>query len=102
MNEGEVSIDMVWVGKETREVKGIVVEIEETMGIAWPPASWRAYAMYPGIMRLFWERLKPMTSTEAFLRNSLRITELAYRDVSRWYSPDRSVRLSSEDAPRVE
>lgn len=102
MNEAQPRIHLVRVGQETPEVKGILADIQDAMGIAWPPANWRAYAMYPGVMRLFWERLKPMTATEAFLRDALRITELAYRDVSRWYTPGRRVRLSLEDASRVE
>ena len=102
MSEAQPRIELVKEGQEPREVKVLLDDIQDTMGVAWPPANWRAYAMYPGVMRLFWQRLRPAVSTEQYLRESLKITEKAYRDASRWYEPSPRVRLSRENAPRVQ
>jgi len=38
------------------EIQACLSEIQDTLGIPWIPASWRAYAMYPSVMHLFWGR----------------------------------------------
>lgn len=84
------------------EVRSLLENLQDTMGVPWPPANWRSYAVYPGVMRLFWERLKPMVATEPFLVEALAITELAFRDASRWYLPSHHIDLSDQDRPRIQ
>ena len=67
------------------EIPACLSDIQSTLGIRWTPACWRAYAMYPSVMQLFWDRLKPATQTECFLEGAIAITERIYRDTSDWY-----------------
>lgn len=67
------------------EIQAFLSDIQSTLGIPWTPPSWRAYAMYPSVMQLFWERLKPATQTECFWEGAIAITERIYRDTSDWY-----------------
>jgi short-subunit dehydrogenase len=75
------------------EIQACLSDIQDTLGIPWIPASWRAYAMYPSVMQLFWERLKPATQTESFLEDAIAITELVYRDSSDWYEPGYQIEM---------
>lgn len=69
------------------EIQACLDEIQDTLGIPWKPANWRAYAMYPAVLQLFWERLKPITQTESFLEDAIAITEQVYQDIHDWYQP---------------
>lgn len=80
------------------EVQACLSDIQDTLGIPWSPANWRAYAMYPAVMQLFWKRLKPATHTEPFLEDTIAITELVYRDINDWYQPGYQIDL--DDAQR--
>jgi len=84
------------------EIRARFEDIQDTMGVPWPPANWRAYAMYPDVMKLFWERLKPAVATDPFLRDALEITERAYRGASDWYRPGYRPELSADDLRRIE
>lgn len=84
------------------EIRAILDDIQNTMGIPWSPANWRSYAGYPRVLQLFWERVKPSSATEGFLRESLGIAELAYRDVSSWYLPSSHIQLAEQDRGAVQ
>ncbi|MHB1414453.1 MAG: halocarboxylic acid dehydrogenase DehI family protein [Chloroflexota bacterium] len=84
------------------EVRAVLDDIQNTMGVPWPPANWRSQAMYPGAMRLFWERLKPAVATQQFLLDSLQITEWAYGDVGKWYRPGYSPSVPESQRQRIE
>lgn len=79
------------------EIRSVLEDIQDTMGIPWAPVNWRSYARYPRVLQLFWERLKPAVATEGFLKEALNIAELAYRDVSAWYLPSSRIILASQD-----
>jgi len=72
------------------------------LGIPWTPASWRAYAMYPSVMQLFWERLKPATQTESFLESAIAITERVYRDTSDWYQPGYQIDVNEAQRHQIQ
>lgn len=73
--------------RASARMRAILKDIQDTMGVPWPPALWRAYANYPEAMHLFWGRLRPAVATESFLQESLGISERAYREASNWYRP---------------
>ncbi|MBD2073526.1 SDR family NAD(P)-dependent oxidoreductase [Phormidium sp. FACHB-592] len=75
------------VSQAPPEVQTCLSDIQDTLGIPWKPANWRAYAMYPTVMQLFWQRLKPATQAESFLEDAIAITEQVYRDTYDWYQP---------------
>jgi short-subunit dehydrogenase len=84
-------IQLIQLSQATPEIQTCLDDIQNTLGIPWTPANWRAYAMYPAVMQLFWERLKPAMQTEAFLEDAIAITEHVYRDINDWYQPDYQV-----------
>jgi hypothetical protein len=84
------------------EIQACLSEIQDTLGIPWTPASWRAYAMYPSVMQLFWERLKPATQTESFLEDAIAITERVYRDTSDWYLPNYQIDVNEAQRHQIQ
>jgi hypothetical protein len=84
------------------EIQACLSEIQDTLGIPWTPANWRAYAMYPSVMQLFWERLKPATQTESFLENAIAITERVYRDTSDWYLPSYQIDVNEAQRHQIQ
>ena len=84
------------------EIQAGLSEIQSTLGIPWTPASWRAYAMYPSVMQLFWERLKPATQTESFLESAIAITERIYRDTSDWYQPGYQIDMDEAQRHQIQ
>ncbi|MHB0867921.1 MAG: halocarboxylic acid dehydrogenase DehI family protein [Chloroflexota bacterium] len=84
------------------EVRSILDDIQDTMGIPWSPANWRSYARYPRVLQLFWERLKPAVATAGFLQEAIAVAELAYRDVSGWYLPSSRIDLADQDRQAVQ
>ena len=85
--EDDQSIPLVDAAHAPPEVQTCLSDIQDTLGIPWKPANWRAYASHPPVMQLFWERLKPVTQTESFLEAAIDITEQVYRDINDWYQP---------------
>jgi len=102
MNGKRNGIRPVSVRRAPPEVRVLLRDIQDTMGIPWAPANWRSYAVFPRAMQLFWERLRPAVVTESFLKDSLEITERAYRDVSRWYRPGYRPELLQEELHRLQ
>ncbi|HZO89048.1 MAG TPA: halocarboxylic acid dehydrogenase DehI family protein [Chthonomonadaceae bacterium] len=92
------------VGRKTApaQVKALLDDIQDTMAIPWPPTNWLAYGLYPDVMQLFWERLRPAVATEEFLNDALSITEHAYREASRWYRPNFNPVLTDEERARIQ
>jgi hypothetical protein len=88
--------------KASREIGALLEDIQDTMGIPWPPANWRSYAMYPGMMRLFWERLKPAVATEGLVHDALEIAGRAYHEAGAWYRPDYAFEVAGEDRQRMQ
>lgn len=84
------------------EIKKLLEDIQETLGVPWPPANWRGYAAYPQVMQLFWERLRPAVAADSFLRDALELTELAYGEVAKWYRPSYHLELLDEDRHRIQ
>jgi short-subunit dehydrogenase len=84
------------------EIQVCLSEIQSTLEIPWTPANWRAYAMYPSVMQLFWQRLKPTTQTESFLENAIAITELVYRDTSDWYQPGYQIEMDEAQRHQIQ
>ena len=86
----------------TPEVQACFENIQDTLGIPWVPASWRAYATYPAVMQLFWQRLKPAMQTEAFLQDAIAITEHIYRNIIDWYQPGYQVNVNEGERHRIQ
>jgi short-subunit dehydrogenase len=84
------------------EIQACLSEIQDTLGIPWTPASWRAYAMYPSVMQLFWERLKGATQTESFLESAIAITERVYRDISDWHLPSYQIDVNEAQRHQIQ
>jgi hypothetical protein len=84
------------------EIQACLSEIQDTLGIPWTPANWRAYAMYPSVMQLFWERLKPATQTESFLESAIAITERVYRDTNDWYLPSYQIDVNEAQRHQIQ
>ena len=84
------------------EIQACLSDIQDTLGIPWAPASWRAYAMYPSVMQLFWERLKPATQTESFLESAIAITERVYQDTSDWYQPGYQIDVNEAQRHQIQ
>jgi hypothetical protein len=84
------------------EIQACLSEIQSTLGIPWTPANWRAYAMYPSVMQLFWERLKPATQTESFLEDAIAINERVYRDTSHWYQPGYQIDVDEAQRHQIQ
>jgi short-subunit dehydrogenase len=84
------------------EVQAYLSEIQDTLGIPWIPANWRAYAMYPAVMKLFWKRLKPATQTESFLEDSIALAEHVYRDISDWYQPGYQIDVDEAQRRQIQ
>ncbi len=88
--------------RATPQVRALLEDIQDTMGIPWPPANWRSYAMYPPAMRLIWERLRPSVATEQFLEDALRISGFAYQRAGSWYRPRYRLELPGGEQARIE
>lgn len=86
----------------TPELRACFEEIQETLGIPWVPTSWRAYALQPAVMQLFWQRLKPALQTEAFLQSAIAITEHIYQDIVDWYQPGYQAELNEAERHRLQ
>ena len=86
----------------TPELRACFEEIQETLGIPWVPTSWRAYALQPAVMQLFWQRLKPALQTEAFLQSAIVITEHIYQDIVDWYQPGYQAELNEAERHRLQ
>ncbi len=84
---------LVDLAKVPPAIQACLTDIQDTLGIPWKPANWRAYALYPAVMQLFWERLKPACQTESFLRDAIAITEEVYRDLQDWYEPSYQMEI---------
>jgi short-subunit dehydrogenase len=84
------------------EIQACLSDIQDTLEIPWTPASWRAYAMYPSVMQLFWARLKPASQTESFLEDAIAITERVYRDTSDWYQPGYQIDVSEAQRHQIQ
>lgn len=85
--DAESAFPLVEISTASEEVRDCLREIQDTLEIPWIPANWRAYGMFPAVMTLFWERLKPATETERFLEESIALTERVYADIADWYQP---------------
>jgi len=83
------------------EVKACLNDIQNTMGISWTPANWQAYAIYPAVMQLFWQRLKPAVQTEPFLRNAIAIADRVHRDIDTWYQPTYQLEIDEAQRHRI-
>ncbi|MEH1939482.1 MAG: SDR family NAD(P)-dependent oxidoreductase [Nostoc sp.] len=77
-------------------------DIQDTLGIPWTPVNWRAYAMYPSVMQLFWQRLKPAMQTEAFLEDAIAISEHVYRDINDWYQPGYQIEVEQAQQHHIQ
>src|SRR5436190_22072147 len=95
------SIDIVDDLRAPADVAAVLGDIQATLEIPWAPANWRAYAMYPKAMRLFWERLKPAVNTREFLQAALAIPERAYQTVGQWYRPSHRMDVLAEEQERI-
>ena len=84
------------------EIQACLSDIQNALGIPWTPAAWRAYGMYPSVMQLFWERLKPAMQTESFLEDAIAITELVFRDTSDWYQPSYQIDVDEPQRHQIE
>ncbi|ACC78989.1 SDR family NAD(P)-dependent oxidoreductase [Nostoc punctiforme] len=86
-------IQLIQPSQASPEIQACFNDIQDTLGIPWTPANWRAYAMYPSVMQLFWQRLKPAMQTEAFLEDAIAISEHVYRDINDWYQPGYQIEV---------
>ena len=57
--------------------------------------------MYPAVMQLFWQRLKPAVQTEPFLQKAIAITEHVYRDIDTWYQPTYQLDIDEAQRHRI-
>lgn len=89
------------VERAAPEIKALVERVRDVMGIPWSPVTWRSYAAYPRVMRLFWERIEPAVATEDVRREALAIAERAYREAADWYRPGYQAGVSDHDRQRI-
>jgi NAD(P)-dependent dehydrogenase (short-subunit alcohol dehydrogenase family) len=95
-------IQLIQPSEAAPEIQTCFKDIQDTLGIPWIPANWRAYAMYPSVMQLFWQRLKPAMQTEAFLEDAIAITEHVYRDINDWYQPSYQIELEQAQQHHIQ
>jgi Halocarboxylic acid dehydrogenase DehI len=100
--DDQSAFPLVSVDQAPPEIQLCLNHIQDTLGIPWKPTNWRAYAMYPAVLRLFWQRLKPATQTESFLADAIAITEQVYQDVNDWYQPEYRVSLNQIDLNQID
>jgi short-subunit dehydrogenase len=93
VEDNQSALQLIDPSQASVEVQACLGDIQDTLGIPWKPANWRAYAMYPAVMQLFWERLKPATQTESFLEDAIAINEKVYQDVNDWYQPSYQIHI---------
>ncbi|SRR5579883_482332 len=93
VEDNQSALQLIDPSQASVEVQACLGDIQDTLGIPWKPANWRAYAMYPAVMQLFWERLKPATQTESFLEDAIAINEKVYQDVNDWYQPGYQIHI---------
>jgi short-subunit dehydrogenase len=86
-------IQLIQSSQASPEIQACFNDIQDTLGIPWTPANWRAYAMYPSVMQLFWQRLKPAMQTETFLEDAIAISEYVYGDINDWYQPGYQIEV---------
>lgn len=84
------------------EIKACLDEIQDTLGIPWLPMNWRAYALYPEVLQLFWQRLKPVTQTEAFLEHAVAIMAYVYENANDWYQPSFQIHIEEADQHHIQ
>lgn len=84
------------------EIQACLNEIQDTLGIPWTPVNWRAYALYPEVLQLFWQRLKPATQTEPFFEAAIAITEHVYRDINSWYQPGYQIEVNEAQRRQIQ
>ena len=101
-HQAPIRIELVDKSKASPEVRAKLEQIQDAMGLAWAPANWQAYAMYPEILDLFWERLAPMIGTGTFVNDALQIAQRAYDDVARWYHPGAPHEFESPHRAKIE
>jgi hypothetical protein len=100
--DADQSLPLIDPSEAPPEVQACLNDIQDTLGIPWKPANWRAYALYPNVMQLFWQRLKPVTQTEPFLEAAIAITELVYRDINDWYQPGYPMNLDEGQRRQIQ
>jgi hypothetical protein len=86
-------LNVALVGPHTAPAgtRALFDDIQDVMGVPWVAALWQAYAAYPGVLRLFWRAVRPVTASAAFLDATLDLTRVAHASVARWYEPGPAV-----------
>ncbi|MBD3884054.1 SDR family NAD(P)-dependent oxidoreductase [Phormidium tenue FACHB-886] len=102
VEDSESAFPLIALSQASPEIQACLNEIQDVLGIPWKPANWRAYAMYPAVMQLFWSRLKPASKTESFLEDAIAITEHVYRDVNNWYQPSYQIDVDAAQQRRIQ
>jgi short-subunit dehydrogenase len=100
--EDDQAFPLIDLTQAPSEVQACICDIQDTLGIPWAPGSWRAYAMYPTVMQLFWERLKPAMQTETLLESAIDISERVYRDVNDWYQPNYQIDVNEAQRRQIQ
>ncbi len=95
-------IQLIQPSQATSEIQACFEDIQDILGIPWIPANWRTYAMYPDVMQLFWQRLKPAMQTEAFLEDAIAISEHIYRDIDDWYQPSYQIEIEQAQKHHIQ
>lgn len=90
---GHIGAEILRKAEAPPDLRPVLEEIQDAMGLPWLPFPWAAYARRPAILRLFWSRLGPLTANDLFLRESLAVAGRVHLEVSSWYRPAPGVRL---------
>lgn len=77
------------------ESRAVLDQVQDAMGLPWLPFPWAAYARRPAVLKLFWDRLAPVTGNDLFLREALAIAGSVHLGVNPWYRPAEGIRLPS-------
>jgi hypothetical protein len=84
------------------EIRQVLDDVQSVMGIPWPPANWRCYAMYPAAMLRLWDRMRFAVNTGPFLGDAIAIADHAARSMDDWYRPAFEPDIPHHDVHRVQ
>lgn len=91
---GHIGTEILRKAEAPPDLRPVLEEIQEAMGLPWLPFPWATYARRPALLRLFWSRLSAFTANDLFLRESLAIAGSAHLEASSWYRSASGIRLA--------